>query len=161
MENKPQYAILHHTGDSSQLPQLSKVNTYHKLRFGMYSRLGYWVGYHYLIEKNGNTIQCRADNEEGAHTKGRNLKSIGIALAGNFDSEAPTEAQLNSLNILLTNLAIIYKTTKFPLYYHFTYSETHCPGHYFLSNDWQKIILKNKLNFLQQLLLWLKTYLQK
>ena len=40
----------------------------------------------------------------GAHTKGMNIKSIGICLSGNFDIEIPKQEQLISLKKLCTFL---------------------------------------------------------
>ena len=160
MENKPTYAILHHTADTSTGAQLRKVDEYHKLRFDMRSALGYWVGYHYFIERDGAVTQTRKDNEEGAHTKGLNLESLGICLAGNFDFEVPTEAQLNALLRLQENLAVAYGVSDFPVAYHFKYSDTHCPGLYFQGEEWRRLLLQNQLNFLQRLLSWIKTNLK-
>lgn len=150
------FAILHHTADTSSGKQLAKVNEYHKLRFEMYSSLGYWVGYHIFIEKDGEITKTRAYFEEGAHTKGHNKEAIGICLAGNFDLEAPTLAQLNSLTLIHDELKIYHKTDDFPLKYHFNFSDTHCPGHYFQGNEWKKKIIQDNLNFLQKILLWIQ-----
>jgi len=159
MENKPTYAILHHTADTSKHRQLLKVNEWHKYKQFPESSLGYFVGYHFFIERSGVVIKTRHDHEEGAHTRGRNLDSLGIGLAGHFDFEVPTEAQLNALQLLLDNLAIKYGVTDFPILYHHKFADTHCPGNYFLGKEWAIFILKNKLSKLQLILIWLKTWL--
>lgn len=40
------------------------------------------IGYHYLIDRDGTTQTGRPLNVKGAHTKGKNKGSIGIALFG-------------------------------------------------------------------------------
>ena len=161
MENKPLYTILHHTGDTSLLPQLRKVDEWHRYRFGMFSKLGYWIGYHYFIERDGSLTQTRADNEEGAHTKGKNSESLGICLAGNFDIQRPTEAQIRALNKLLHDIEIVYSPAEFPLYHHSKFSDTHCPGAYFTTDGWKIHSLQRKLNYLQRLLLWITHQLKR
>ncbi len=96
--NKPKTIIIHHTGVQSRNPQLMAVNSYHYDKEFPISTLGFHVGYHFFIERDGKVTRTRNDSDEGAHTLGGwNIKSIGICLAGNFDVEHPTEAQLTSL----------------------------------------------------------------
>lgn len=107
-QNKPLYLIVHHTGGSDADPlndssgfTFKQCDALHKAKWNFKSTLGFYVGYHYYIEKDGTLYQARADNEEGAHTVGYNLHSIGICLAGNFDATLPTEAQKKTLQKLL------------------------------------------------------------
>lgn len=157
MENKPLYAIIHHTADASKSPQLQKVEAYHKLRFNMRSSLGFYTGYHYFIERDGTRIQTRDIYEEGAHAKGRNSEAVGIALAGNFDFEEPSFAQLQQLENTRKELSITLGIPNFHLEYHFNFSDTHCPGAYFRGDEWRAVILNNQLTFLRRVLLWLKS----
>lgn len=154
--NDPKYAILHHTADASGGDQIARVNEYHRIRFGMLSRLGYYVGYHYLIERTGEVIKTREHDEEGAHTRGKNTESIGICLAGNFDLERPTEAQMNALDKLLGSLAIRYSVSEYTLAHHSDYADTHCPGWYFTSREWRLHLLEEKTSFLKRILIWLQ-----
>lgn len=100
---KPIYAIIHNT-ESVTTPtnrQFNTVNRLHQQLFNMKSSLGYYCGYHYFIEVDGFTIQARADTDVGAHTLRRNGDSIGICLAGNFDVQMPSDAQISALKALL------------------------------------------------------------
>lgn len=104
--------ILHHTAVSrdKNSAQLIATDNYHKsLKFPK-SQLGYYVGYHYLIEPDGTEHQTRKENENGAHTKQGNLNytSIGICLTGNFDVEDPTEEQLETLKKRLAKIKMAY-----------------------------------------------------
>ncbi len=89
----PVRIIFHHTADASKSNQFDKVNAYHKTRDFPFSRLGFYVGYHYFIERDGSIRQAREEDEIGAHDQGENLNSIGVCFAGNFDIEYPTEQQ--------------------------------------------------------------------
>lgn len=106
--NIPKYLIVHHTGGSDANPlqdsssfTFDQCNQLHKLKFNMVSSLGYYVGYHYYISKDGEVKQARSDSDEGAHTIGHNSESLGICLAGNFDATDPTPDQVESLKTLL------------------------------------------------------------
>lgn len=105
---KPTYLIIHHSGGTDADPMadssnytVAMCNRDHKVRFSFISSLGWYVGYQYIIEKDGKVTQCRKDDEEGAHTVGYNKNSIGIMLSGNFDATDPTESQKNALGTLL------------------------------------------------------------
>lgn len=113
--NKPIYLIVHHTGGSDLDPMndssnftFKQCNALHKEKWDFISTLGYYCGYQYYIEKDGTLYQARADTEEGAHTVGYNLSSIGICLAGNFDATLPTDAQKKTLQKLLLQKAQQY-----------------------------------------------------
>jgi hypothetical protein len=101
--------ILHHTGGTDAQPladssnyTFDQCNNDHKVRFNFMSSLGYYVGYHYYMDKNGVIKQARTDTEEGAHAVGHN-KKIGICIAGNFDATLPNDAQVKSLRIWLAD----------------------------------------------------------
>lgn len=40
------------------------------------------IGYHYLVDRNGQVVVGRPVERQGAHVRGRNRQSIGIALIG-------------------------------------------------------------------------------
>ncbi len=114
--NRPRYLVIHHTGgtDANPLADTSGqtfevVNEYHRERWSAstLSSLGFYIGYHYFIDRAGVVTRGRDDEDEGAHCnqmqdgKSMNLQSIGICLAGNFDATMPTDAQVASLRQLL------------------------------------------------------------
>jgi len=103
--NTPENIIVHHTAVSydKNPAQFKATNAYHKEKGFPRSSLGYYVGYHYMIEKDGLVIQARSDKDIGAHTSQNNMNysSIGICLTGNFDVELPTDAQIKSLQELI------------------------------------------------------------
>lgn len=135
MENVPTKIIVHHDGVSRKFPSLDVVNEYHKGRGFPLSSLGFYVGYHYWIEKDGTLTQTRYGDEEGAHCTGENRTSIGIGLAGNFDEESPTEAQEKTLGRLLVTLCDEYALSAERIYPHRAFSNKTCYGSR-LSDDW-------------------------
>jgi len=107
--NKPSYIIIHHSGVNSFFNQLTPINRYHKSKEFPLSRSGWYVGYHYLIEKDGRTIQTRDIDEIGAHTLGGwNMKSIGVCLVGNFHKSVPNKKQLAALNSIIIQHSLPY-----------------------------------------------------
>lgn len=124
--------ILHNSADSSSGHQLNKINAYHKEECFPLSTLGYYVGYTYLIEKDGTVIQTRTDSEMQAHTKGFNEDSIGICLAMNGDLERPTQPQLDALKSLLLKKMTQWQIAPANVFPHraFTNAKT-CPGKLF------------------------------
>ena len=89
----PQRIIWHHSADDSQEHQFDKINLDHQSKDFPVSATGFYVGYHWLIEPDGEVKQARPEDEIGAHDKGENLNSIGICLAGNFNAFLPSEEQ--------------------------------------------------------------------
>jgi len=103
MKNKPKYIIVHHTATLRDHTTFEAIDNNHKERG--------WggIGYHFFINSKGNLYgypQARGQDQVGAHCRanGMNYKSIGIALAGNFQKETPNEVQLTVLKNLLDDL---------------------------------------------------------
>lgn len=46
------------------------------------------IGYHFIIDRNGEVAKGRPIEIDGAHVKGRNKGTIGIALMGGIDGKA-------------------------------------------------------------------------
>lgn len=144
MKNIPQFLIVHHAGGSDANPlqdssnfTFDQCNELHKQRFNFISSLGFYVGYHYYIEKNGAVKQARADDEEGAHCIGYNTKSLGICLAGNFDVTSPTADQIDSLTNLLQSKLEQYSIPLDNIVPHRAFSKKTCYGS-LLSEDWAR-----------------------
>lgn len=104
------YIALHHTADPSLSPQLYKVNRFHKNKdWGggwkqeKPSELGWYVGYNFFCERNGNWTQTRRIGEETIANRGHNCTSgiigegdcdtISFCMAGDFRTQKPTELQ--------------------------------------------------------------------
>lgn len=59
------------------------------------------IGYNFLIGGDGNTYEGRGWDFQGAHTRGFNKGSIGIAFIGSFDTFTPPEDQLDAAKKLI------------------------------------------------------------
>lgn len=110
--------IIHHTAGNLTLKQ---INDLHKYQGYPKSSLGYYVGYHRVIFKDGSMVQTRLDNEIGAHVKDANLGKVGIALVGDLTKEAPTDCQIETLFKQL-------KAWGKPVKFHRDFNQTACPG---------------------------------
>lgn len=156
MKNVPTKIIIHHTAIDGGDAQYSRVNEYHQTKGFPRSSLGSFCGYHYLIERTGNIIKARHENEEGAHTKGQNFSSIGIGLAGNFNEKYPTIEQEAALLDLLEEVTQRWSIAATEIKYHRHFSDTDCPG-YKLTNDWIKLkVISFKLGLIKKILIWIK-----
>lgn len=123
--------VIHHTGsyakDNSR--QLASVDRSHKERFHFKSSLGYYVGYHFFIERSGAFTQTRSVKERGAHAYNeRTGKSyndyIGICLAGDFTNQQPSAEQIATLQGILQQLEM----KREDVFLHRDLDDTACPG---------------------------------
>lgn len=90
------------------------------------------IGYHYIIDRNGNVAKGRADSAMGAHTKGRNAQSLGVALIGGHGGSETdgfsahfTPAQDSALRGLISDLKSTYGDI--PVTGHNQYAAKACP----------------------------------
>ncbi len=88
------------------------------------------IGYHFLVLLDGSVEEGRPLERTGAHTKGHNWDSIGIAYVGGLDTEMNSkdtrnDKQKDSLVDLLCQLKDAYGGV---IYGHNNYSTKACPG---------------------------------
>lgn len=89
------------------------------------------IGYHYLIRLDGTVEKGRDESRIGAHVKGHNKDSIGIAYVGGLDKDMKpkdtrTVAQMVSLDQLILNL--LHKYPNSSLHGHNEFSSKACPS---------------------------------
>jgi len=90
------------------------------------------IGYHFFIDLDGCLHECRPLEQTGAHCKGQNWDSIGIAYAGGMNKEntepedTRTEQQKDALFEVLLRLKEAYPSVK--IYGHCDFSEKACPS---------------------------------
>lgn len=89
------------------------------------------IGYHFVITLDGVIHDGRPIEKVGAHTKGYNSDSIGIAYVGGLDSEmrskdTRTPEQKEALEFHLQYLKILYP--KAEIYGHRDFSSKDCPS---------------------------------
>ncbi|KAL0973294.1 hypothetical protein UPYG_G00201550 [Umbra pygmaea] len=122
--------VIHHTaivhgGEFQEcVGQLIHIQTMH-----MQDRNFDDIGYNFLIGGDGTVYEGRGWGVVGAHTKGNNHDSLGIALLGNFNNESPSPKALSSVKkILQFGVSQGYLNTRFILLGHRDLGDTLCPG---------------------------------
>jgi hypothetical protein len=152
--NTPVWLIIHHCGGIETDPlfdtsnqTFEQVNAWHQSNHnvnpGYPSSLGYYIGYHYFIEKSGTVRQGRLDTDEGAHTKGMNTTSLGICLAGNFDVTLPTAVQISALKQLLSNKSKEWNIPHANIVPHRRFAQKSCYGMR-LGDNWAADLLEDE-----------------
>ena len=71
------------------------------------------IGYHFVIDRNGTVHKGRPIEKIGAHTKGQNATSIGIAYIGGVaaDGKTPKDTRTPAQRVALVNLVKELKAT--------------------------------------------------
>ena len=82
------------------------------------------VGYHYLIQANGNIQEGRKEAVMGAHCKGQNRDSIGICLHSRHDF---TDAQFTALANLFQDIKSRHQIKKIAGHNEYDKNKT-CPN---------------------------------
>ena len=139
---KPTRIIWHHSADPSTARQFDKINVAHRNRTFPQSEMGYYVGYHWLIEPDGTLRQARPETEIGAHDTGENLNSIGVCIAGDFTARTPSEAQRATAAKLIGDIRKRWNIPLTRIEPHRWDDATACPGDLladnFLINEYLK-----------------------
>lgn len=91
--------------------RLKDVDAWHRLRG--FSR----IGYHFVVDLNGEVEKGRGLEEVGAHVRGKNANSIGICYIGGLSAigkpkDTRTEAQKKALRELVEELKEKYPSAK-------------------------------------------------
>jgi len=131
------WIVIHHSGILRDSSQFDIINQYHKRRGFPQSRLGYFGGYHYLIDNDEEIKRYRNDDEIGAHARQRlmNFRSIGICISGDFSSQKPTEWQILTLQKLVRSLQLKHGIPMKNVLLHNQLRATACPG-----IDWKQYL---------------------
>lgn len=111
-------------------PEDRWVNTLDLYKWHVLERGWSDVGYHYFIDLDGEVFNCRPIKRIGAHTKGQNENSIGIAYAGGLDADGlacdtRNLKQKKALKQLLLQIKEEYKDIEF--FGHNDFSSKKCP----------------------------------
>jgi len=114
--------VVHHTG-TPQKTTVESIRRYHTAILGWRD-----IGYHYLIQRGGCLRMGRPEEMIGAHVRGMNSYSIGVAVIGNFEEVKPSCAALKQLDLLLQDLS--YRHPRATIRTHGELAKTLCPGRY-------------------------------
>lgn len=86
------------------------------------------IGYHYIIDPSGQVWEGRPLSLQGAHVANQNEHNLGIMCMGNFDRQAPTQAQLAALQAFLSEQMRRYNIPVKRVYTHRELGSSSCPG---------------------------------
>lgn len=105
LDNRPKTdkIVIHHTGNPTD-DNLSAIAIHSSHQAQGWSG----IGYHYVVRKDGTVEEGRPHWTIGAHAYGENSHTIGIHVCGNFEIGQPTDAQIESLAMLISGLAYDY-----------------------------------------------------
>ena len=100
------------------------------------------IGYHYIIDIKGNLQEGRPLRRAGAHVRGHNKGSIGIAYVGGVDSDLKpkdtrTDCQKGRLKAFIMDLMDEYPNAT--LHGHNEFSSKACPS-FEVQDEYQDII---------------------
>ncbi|XP_008274128.1 peptidoglycan recognition protein 5 [Stegastes partitus] len=122
--------VIHHTAVSSCTDlreckrQLVSIQRVHMKDRGFDD-----IGYNFLVGGEGTVFEGRGWGVVGAHAKGNNSDSLGIAFMGNFNDETPSEKAIQAVKKLLQDgVSQAFLEPKFDLVGHKDLGETECPG---------------------------------
>ena len=97
---------------SNQHVTISDIRHWHVVERGWSD-----IGYHWVIDRNGQVLPGRKAHLQGAHVRGHNHESVGVCLIGGIDDNGLpennfTQEQMLSLEMLVESLGIRYPGAK-------------------------------------------------
>jgi N-acetylmuramoyl-L-alanine amidase len=130
--------VVHHTA-GHLTDTLEDVRRWHAEK-GFTDAAGH-CGYHYFIDGAGMLHPDRPDDEWGCAVKNANENSVSICLAGNFDRDYPTQAQITTLIGILIKMVVKYHLRYWNIYAHrdikylfiFNTTQTNCCGNHLIT----------------------------
>lgn len=153
------YIVLHHTAVSrdKQKNQLKPVDTYHRDKnWGTEanpwyqpkpSSLGWYVGYNYFCDVNGKRTNTREIGTETIAQVGHNCDipkrcdCVSYCLAGNFNNELPTEAQIKDFRKFVAEMEERYPNIRVIFHRDIQKYRT-CPGKLLTKAYLKSVMLK-------------------
>jgi len=127
-ENKPSWLVIHHSESPKKVGKkaVRDLQDWH-----VDGNKWLEIGYHFIIDSDGNVYEGRKENHHGSHCYGYNQVSLGICLIGNFDNDYPNENQYNSLIKLIKHLKQKWEIKENKVAFHRTLDGMKCcPGNH-------------------------------
>lgn len=124
------YVIILHTATENCSSQAQCIFHVRYIQtFHIESRSWWDIGYNFLVGGDGEAYEGRGWKSEGAHTYGYNVKSIGIAFIGTFNSVKPPERQITACKQLIAKgVELGYIKKDYKLLAHRQLQATQSPG---------------------------------
>ncbi|XP_047449302.1 peptidoglycan-recognition protein SC2-like [Mugil cephalus] len=130
MKDSARRVIIHHTAlQSCRGLSQCKRHLVDIQRMHMNERSFDDIGYNFLVGGDGTVFEGRGWGVVGAHAKGHNSDSVGIAFMGNFNNDTPSTQALTSVKQLLqSGVSQGFLQPQFVLCGHRDVGTTECPG---------------------------------
>lgn len=86
------------------------------------------IGYHIVIGPDDTVWLARPVGKVGAHCKGQNEHSVGIAYAADFDTEDPVANGLSTGELAVAAVCKRFAIPVHEIYFHRDFADKSCPG---------------------------------
>lgn len=139
---KIKFLVVHH--DAIPIPAryntMARILQIAKLHVAQPKRFGGHIAYHYTIDNIGDVYRCFPETEVGYHAGNLpvNKASIAVMLQGNFETQKPTQKQIEALTQFIKwmtterpDLPLVVKST-IKLHKEVRKLPTACPGKYLI-----------------------------
>jgi len=136
--NGVSWITIHHDGmnafyaedEGSSMKRLQSIRTSHMQRRAKSGENWADIGYHFAIDRAGRIYECRPLSYQGAHVEDENEHNIGVLCMGNFEKQAPTQAQKDTLDQFVAQLMRDYRVplTRVRTHKEWPSASTDCPG---------------------------------
>ncbi|XP_053682197.1 peptidoglycan-recognition protein SA-like isoform X2 [Sabethes cyaneus] len=136
------FVVIHHTVTAECNDAMVACKPIIRSIQDLHQKTNRWsdIGYNFLVTNGGNVYEGIGWHRVGAHTRGYNSKSIGIAFVGNFDRVLPSaKAVLAAQKLLECGVQLGELQPDYYLYGARQLSSTNSPGDtlYDLLLDWE------------------------
>jgi len=84
-----------------------------------------YIGYHYVVKRDGNVDQARPESEVGCHCKGMNKSSLGVVWVGRTHMAA---RQKPAVVQIVAELCVEHALSAADVYGHCQFSKKTCPN---------------------------------
>lgn len=118
------WTAINFTDESTTAARIEKIRQYHT---GPDRGWGD-IGYHYIVDRAGRVWEGRPVQYQGAHVSQNNEHNVGILVLGNFDKQAPSNAQLKVLYDAVSVLSKQHSIKSAMVRSHQEITSTECPG---------------------------------
>lgn len=143
------YIVIHHS--ATEGGSVDSIHDQHRNRKDASGKNWLGIGYHFVIGNGSGMSDGQIEETfrwrgqiHGAHSGSaiHNANGIGICLIGNFQEDAPSQRQLESVTRLVRQLADRYQIRKNLIIGHKSVKPTACPGALFPLQDLVQNALK-------------------
>ncbi|XP_037632474.1 peptidoglycan recognition protein 5 [Sebastes umbrosus] len=132
LKKAAQKVVIHHTALPSCKDQKECMSRLVSIQRGHMNDRGFDdIGYNFLVGGDGTVYEGRGWGVVGAHAKGNNHESLGIAFMGNFTNDTPSAEAMTSVKQLMqSGVCQGFLNSGFSVFGHkdLGSADTECPG---------------------------------